>query len=187
MLRKIFSFLLLPLVMLADHPAASGGKAGMVIVCNPVKDVKNQLWDHVFRRYNTPDFAAHELAGHLKQMTGASFKIMNESEWDGKTPAFLIGQTDFARKNGIDFSKFDKEEWLYRSIGGNLVIGGGCNWGDEQAVYRFLEGELGCHWLSYDSTYIPRVPELTIRNLDRRGKPSFSTRSIYIPPTGEKG
>ncbi|MBQ6599677.1 MAG: DUF4838 domain-containing protein [Lentisphaeria bacterium] len=184
--RKIFLPLFLPLLLLADHPAASGGKARMAIVYRPVKDVKAGLYDHVFKRYNTPDLAASELAGHLRKMTGADFKILKESEWDGRTPAFLIGQTDFARRSGIDFSKFGKEEWLYRSIGKNLVIGGGFNWGDELAVYKFLEEELGCHWLSYDSTFIPKVPELTVREVNRRGKPSFSSREIYIPPWGQK-
>lgn len=183
---KMLSLLLVPFMLWADHSAASGGKSGMVIVYRPVKDAADQLWDHVFKRRNTPDHAAKELASHLQEMTGAAFKILQESEWDGKTPAFLVGQTDFARKNGIDFSRFDKEEWLYRSMGRNIVVGGGFNWGDELAVYKFLEEELGCHWLSYESAYIPRVPELTIRKVDRRGKPSFSARCIYIPPASQK-
>lgn len=184
--KKMFLPLLMPLLLLADHPVASGGKARMTIVYHPVTDVRAGFRDHVFKRYNTPELAASELADHLRQMTGAEFKILKESEWDGKTPAFLIGQTDFARKNGIDFSQLEKEEWLYRSIGKNLVIGGGFNWGDELAVYKFLEEELGCHWLSYDSTHIPRVPELTLPEQNRRGKPSFSSRIIYIPPWGQK-
>ena len=169
-----------------NHPAAKDGKAQMVIVCKKCENPKSQRWDHVFERRNTPDFAAKELAEHLQKITGAVFKITEESLWDKKTPAFFVGDTAFARKNGIDPSKLDREEWLYKSIGKNIVIAGGFNWGNDIAVYKFLENELGCLWLSYENTIVPENRNLTIPVLDKRGKPSFTTRVLYIPPTGQK-
>ena len=169
-----------------NHPAAKDGKAQMVIVCKKCENPKSQRWDHVFERRNTPDFAAKELAEHLQKITGAVFKITEESLWDKKTPAFFVGDTAFARKNGIDPSKLDREEWLYKSIGRNIVICGGFNWGNDIAVYKFLENELGCLWLSYENTIVPKNRNLTIPVLDKRGKPSFTTRVLYIPPTGQK-
>ncbi|MBO7148055.1 MAG: DUF4838 domain-containing protein [Lentisphaeria bacterium] len=173
-------------VLPAAHPAAKNGKAEMLVVYKKTANPKNECHDHVYKRYNTTDLTARELASHLQKITGAEFSIVEETAWDQKQPAFLIGQTDFAKKNGLDFSKFDKEEWLYKSIGKNIVIGGGFNWGNDLALYKFLQEELGCLWLSYECTYIPQKKDLTIPELDRRGTPSFINRVIYIPPAGQK-
>ena len=169
-----------------NHPAAGDGKALMVVVYKKCGDPQAQLRDHVFARRNTPDFAAKELAEHLQKITGAVFKVTEESLWDKKTPAFFVGDTGFALENGIETSKLDREEWLYKSVGKNIVIAGGINWGNDIAVYKFLENELGCLWLSYENTYVPQKRDLVIPELSKRGKPSYMTRILYIPPTGQK-
>ena len=119
LLSVLSAFALLPLW--GDHIVAQNGKAQMLVVYKKCKNPKDQLWDHVFRRHNTPDFPAKELAQHLNKITGANFKVVEEALWDKSTPAFLVGNTDFARKNKIDTSKFDREEWLYKSIGKNII------------------------------------------------------------------
>ena len=170
----------------AAHQVAENGKAKMAIVYKKCENPKNQAWDPVFQRHNTPDFAARELAEHLQKITGAKFEVVEESRWKNILPAFFIGDTDFAKKNKIDISTLDKEEWLYKSIGKNFVIAGGFNWGNDIAVYKFLENELGCLWLSYENTYTPENKNLNIPSLSKRGKPSFSGRSIYVAPSGQK-
>ena len=73
---------------------------------------------------NTERKAAEELAEHFSKMTGGSIAIGKEGEpFDG--PAIYVGDTAFARKQGIDFSSFGKEEWLIRSSGKDLIVGGG--------------------------------------------------------------
>ena len=172
--------------LFAAHPVADNGKAKMAIVYKKCADPKVQAWDHVFRRRNTSDFAAKELAEHLQKITGAKFQVLEESKWNKKQPAFFIGETDFAKQNKIDLSTLDREEWLYKSVGRNFVIAGGYNWGNDIAVYKFLENELGCLWLSYENTYTPRKKKLTLPEISKRGKPTFNTRVLYIPPTGQK-
>ena len=170
----------------ADHQVSQKDKAQMVIVYKKTANPKDQRWDHVFRRKNTADFAAKELAEHLQKITGAKFQVLEESKWNKNTPAFLIGDTAFARQNGIDVSKFKQEQWLYKSIGKNIVIAGGFNWGNDIAVYKFLEKELGCLWLSYECSVIPEKKDLRLGTLNCGGEPSFVTRLLYIPPTGQK-
>ncbi len=162
-----------------QHPAATDGKSGMVIVCNSSGDAPALRYDNVYKTKNTSAFAAKYLAGFLKRITGADFRIMEETQWDGKTPAFLVGNTAFARKNGIDFSTFKSEEWLYKSVGGNLILGGGENFGQLIAICKLLENELGCRYLAFDEQYFPKKNSLELPKLDRRGEPSFTNRSIY--------
>ena len=47
--------------------------------------------------------AAGELQQYLQQITGRRFPVIEEEKFDGKLPAFYVGHTRFARKNGIDF------------------------------------------------------------------------------------
>jgi len=131
-------------------------------------------------------FPAEELRDHLEKVTGAKFKIIGEQDFDGKGAAFYVGRTEFARKNGVDFSNFAAEEWMYRTIGNNVVIGGGCWYGSEIAVYEFLENELGCHWFTFESEYIPSKPDLKIGKLDKRGAPAFLGRAILLPHWGQE-
>lgn len=187
-MRKLCLFLSLVLMAAVEaaHTVASGGKALMQIVYEPCARVEVQRYDHVFKRKNTPDVAAGELAEFLKKMTGAEFLVLKEADWDDETPAFLIGDTAFARKNGIDVPGFKSEEWLYRTCGKNIVIAGGEDWGNNLAVAKFAEDVLHCRWLAWDALIIPEMSELVIDEVSRRGEPDFRQRAIYIPPTGQK-
>ena len=188
-MKKLFLTLVLLAVsgiLCANHKIAANGKAEMQIVYKQNQNPAHERYDHVFKRRNTSDFAAKELAKHLKQITGADFKVVEESFYDKSQPAFFIGETDFALKNKISTSGLGQEKWLYKSIGRNIVIAGGFNWGNDIAVYKFLENELNCLWLSYECSYIPARKNLTLPKLDKKGEPSFVNRIIYIPPTAQK-
>ena len=149
----------------------------MQIVYKQNQNPAHERYDHVFKRRNTSDFAAKELAKHLKQITGADFKVVEESFYDKSQPAFFIGETDFALKNKISTSGLGQEKWLYKSIGRNIVIAGGFNWGNDIAVYKFLENELNCLWLSYECSYFPVRKTLTLPKLDIKVNPLLSTVS----------
>ncbi|MBO4632199.1 MAG: hypothetical protein J5858_09775 [Lentisphaeria bacterium] len=130
--------------------------------------------------------AASELKVYLGSVTGRNLPVIEEKKFDGKCPAFYVGQTAFARKNGVDFSKFAPEEWCYRSIGKNVVLGGHRINGNEFAVWHFLENELGIRWFTFESTYIPKRKELSFGTLNRRGKPAFLERHLWAAPYRQK-
>lgn len=123
--------------------------------------------------------AAGELQQYLQQITGRRFPVIEEEKFDRKLPAFYVGHTRFARKNGIDFTSFAPEEYLYRSAGKNLILGGHRFNGNDYAVWKFLENELGVRWYTFESTFVPRRKTLAFGKLNRRGKPAFSERDIY--------
>ena len=54
----------------AAHQVAENGKAKMAIVYKKCENPKNQAWDPVFQRHNTPDFAARELAELKREWKG---------------------------------------------------------------------------------------------------------------------
>ena len=123
--------------------------------------------------------AAEELAGYLKKITGADFSIQKESEFKGDVPAIYVGQTEYARKNGVDFARLGDEEWIVRSDKNNIIISGGRSHGTLYGVYHFLEDDLGIRWWTPQSELVPRTLSLTIGKLDRRGKPVFAYRELY--------
>ena len=128
---------------------------------------------------NTERKAAEELAEHFSKMTGGSIAIGKEGEpFDG--PAIYVGDTAFARKQGIDFSSFGTEEWLIRSSGKDLIVGGGKPRGTVYGVLELLEREYGVLWLDERMTRIPKRDKITWReNLNLRGKPAFEVRGLY--------
>lgn len=123
--------------------------------------------------------AASELAEHLKLSSGLDFPLKEEKSVTG--PAIYVGQTEFATAHGISFKNYDKEEWLIKSVGPDLVIGGGRPRGTLYGVYEFLENELGVMWLDENYTYVPKNSTLSIpANLNKNGKPAFAIRGIYV-------
>lgn len=124
--------------------------------------------------------AAEELKEHLDKITGADFKIINEKEASAvKGPAFYIGKTKFAVSRGIDFKGFANQEWYIKTIGNDIVIGGGKTRGSLYGVYDLLENKFGCRWYAYDTTVIPKQKILTLSDLEIRNKPAFDSREFF--------
>ena len=124
-------------------------------------------------------FAMKELVEHLNKVTGADFQMREEKSKESAKNAIYLGRTEFAKRNGVDFTTFGEEEWLLKSVKGNLIIGGGKARGTLYGVYDFLENAVGCHWLAFDCTVIPKISTLRIPELNRRRKPALAARDIY--------
>lgn len=123
--------------------------------------------------------AASELAAHLKLFAGIVIPLKEEKSENG--PAIYVGQTEFARAHGISFKNYGSEEWLIKSVGSDIIIGGGRPRGTLYGVFEFLEKEVGIMWMDENYTYIPRSSSLSIpENLDKHGKPMFSMRGVYV-------
>ena len=124
------------------------------------------------------EFGANELATYLKRVTGATFRVVPESDPD-KSPAIYVGNTTFAARQGIDVSGFGPEEWLIRTVGNDVILVGGTPPGVLYAIYEFLERQVGCRWLDEDTEVVPKHTVLRIPQLDVRRKPAFWCRDIY--------
>lgn len=95
-----------------------------------------------------------------------------------------VGETAFAVSNGLSCAQFKDEEWVIRSIGGDLVLNGKGR-GLTFAMVHFLDDECGIRWWSEYEEFVP-TGDLALGPLDRRGRPAFARRHIGTTPKGRK-
>ncbi|MBR2509021.1 MAG: DUF4838 domain-containing protein [Lentisphaeria bacterium] len=119
-----------------------------------------------------------ELKTYLEKMSGAKFSVCGENNIPAGKNVIYVGNTAFARKNGIDFEKYAPEAWSYQTFGKNIVIGGHPHHGNLYAVSNFLEREFGCHWFYFDGEEIPQYKELILKTASRKGQPSWLSRQL---------
>lgn len=123
--------------------------------------------------------AAKELQYHLGKVLNKTIPSAVEGRSAGGRKIYL-GNTRYARKNGIDFSKYQMEESLIRSYGKDIVIGGGRPRGTLYGAYEFLERFAGIVWLDPFTTTIPRKKTLDLpEKINLRFAPSFRFRGVY--------
>ncbi len=96
-------------------------------------------------------YAVEELVWHVREATGVTLKVMPESEAPAKVHTRIyIGQTEAARRNGIEPERLRREAYTMRSIGNDLFIVGRDDNGDPLrqdnpnvgtlfGVYEFIE------------------------------------------------
>ncbi len=158
-------FLLLPQVVQA-FDITSNGVANLDIVTgnNPTPAEKT---------------AAAELATYLEKATDTKFTICEEKTRNCEKPAIYLGNTEFAKKQGLNLKEFGPEEWTIKTIGDNLVLAGGRPRGTIYAVYHFLEDIVGIHWWNPFEETVPEKTSLAIPAINRREKPTFRYRDIY--------
>ncbi len=121
--------------------------------------------------------AANELQYFLNKIGENKYNIVPEKLADAKNIIYL-GQTKFAKINGINFDSLEKEEWVLKTIGNKLVVSGGRPVGTLYGVFALLE-KLGCYFLTLDQNVIPKIKHLKIPLLNERRKPFFTGRNIY--------
>ena len=124
--------------------------------------------------------AASELTQYLNRITGASFPVRSENTVTPGQKAVYVGQTAYAKKNGIDFRQLDQEEWIIRSMpDSNLILTGGKLRGILYAVYDYLERQCGVLWLDETAEAVPSNPMLEVGEWNLQRKPYFGNRWIF--------
>lgn len=112
--------------------------------------------------------AAADTAEYIKKVAGLELKIVPEAE--AGRPAIIV------KKN----PQLPDEAWDVRRVPEGLLISGGVPNGMLYACGEFLEHGLGCRFLAFDVTFIPKKEKLILPDdFKRSGKPFFAGRSIY--------
>jgi len=124
--------------------------------------------------------AAAELAAYLGKVSGAVFSTVDEAKVPAGSPCVFVGDTQFARNNGIEAAEMGPEQWVMRTVEDNLVLAGGRPRGTLYAVYRFLEDVVGVHWWHPFEESVPEMKSLSVDRLDAKGAPVFRYRDIYM-------
>ncbi len=124
--------------------------------------------------------AVAELALHLDQIIGASFKIQTNPA-SIPNSAIIVGQGALASNlfPEIDLSSLGPEEFVLRSKGQYLLLAGGRPRGTLYAVYHFLQEQCGVRWWAPWATNIPHQATLRIPELNVRRQPTFEYREPY--------
>ena len=129
--------------------------------------------------------AAKELKSYLEKST-SSLTVGKKDFFTGaKEAVFHVGDTAFARKNGIDSSKMESEAWIIKSFDNNIVITGGGSRGVLYGVWNFLENRIGVRWWNDFEEYVPVKADRHFESLNDNDKPHFLMREVYtglVPP-----
>ena len=162
-MKKLLLLALLPGLLLSSAPIriSKASPIEIVIPENPAPDVKN---------------GAAELKDYFLKITGADCAIVTEGA--EKTPAIYVGPTTFAKKSVKNYTTLQREEWVIKTTGANLILCGGEPRGTIYAVYEFLES-IGVVWADVLTEYWPTMNEIVVADRDVREKPAFMSRVIY--------
>ena len=127
------------------------------------------------------DYAARELAGYLKQITGAELSVVGPDDLVGGAPSIFIGLSTPAleRRGPNPLAGLEEEGHVARSIGPDIFLYGKSPRGNLYAVMEFLENSLGWRWYSvFDRPALPSRPTVSLEPFDRNQGFSFKYREI---------
>lgn len=165
-----------PLFLAASHFALPAAAQSPALTFNTRSKVSIVIPQQALLPEKT---AARDLDEYLTKITGGEFTVVPES---AKLPAsaIYVGNTAFARKAGIAVSGLAFEEWRIKSQRNALILAGGGTRGTLYAAYRFLEDSAGVRWWSPWEESVPSRRALSVPFIDKRGKPVFGYRDIYM-------
>ena len=125
------------------------------------------------------NFAADELALHLRKITASDVKTVCEKDYKNSRPVIFLGNTT-AGKNAAKNLK-SPEEWRILSLDSDsLVLTGSDPKGMLHSIYEFLEKFAGVRWFDEFNFSIPENKNFKLpSNADITGKPYFRVRHIY--------
>ena len=127
--------------------------------------------------------AAVELADTLRQVTGATFPIV---EAGAKLPkhAILVGPGPLAGKRfpEVPLGELGLEEIVIKTKGNHLLLAGGRPRGTLYAVNQFLQDIAGVRWWTPWATQMLRRPTLKFGRPDVRYQPVFESRDPFWFP-----
>ncbi len=137
------------------------------------------------------EFAAEELAKYLGKVLGMELPVVPLKT--GSLPALIVGDRQLAAANGIDPETMDRDAFVIRSIGTDILLFGKddprkhprkveyASCGSLLAVYDFLERFAGVRFYFPAELGIitPRLSEWTLPKIDIIERPDMLYRKTY--------
>jgi len=116
--------------------------------------------------------AAAELSHYILQSSGANIPVTTEETHNPDQNALYVGFEPTITLTPHTIAYFLEGEDLYISGGNSLST--------LYAVYRFLEQEMGCMWLSPDAEVVPKTKHLRIKTgTSFTYTPEIETRTVH--------
>ncbi len=151
-------------------------------------------------------YAVEELVTHVQKATGQRLPVAVETAVPiGYESRLFMGETDAARKQGIEPDKLEVEDYILRTVGNDLYVLGKelrseqyhgtrprysepwnplstecVHSGTLVGVYDLLENSLGVRWLWPGDlgTYVPRQHTVALPYLNKTAKPRLLYRNL---------
>jgi len=118
-------------------------------------------------------WSGQELSSYLKQISGAELNVVSVDKRDDQKNAIIIG-VGSKSKVATPFTIG------YHTEGADLHIYGGSSLSTLYAVYRFLEKEMACMWLSPDTEKIPELKTINLKQgISYSHIPKIETRTVH--------
>lgn len=124
-------------------------------------------------------YAAAELQYWLKEISGATFPIVNDIQ-SQKEKKIIVGfHSKYMRFNNIQRPNDKDQGFIYDNNGDDIYIVGGREIGTLYGVYSFLEKELSCRWYTKDVSVAPKRKKWSFTDLYDKETPAFESRNVY--------
>ncbi|WP_257656988.1 DUF4838 domain-containing protein [Parapedobacter lycopersici] len=128
--------------------------------------------------------AAERLQHYLSEISGAAIQVVEESGFQG-THAIYLGQTDYAKTQGVNADQLADGGYSYKPVGNHIIIAGGAKKGLLYGVYDLLEA-VGFRMYSPDYTYMPKDDAAAFPGAERVVAPKVTYRTTSYSRMGDQ-
>ncbi len=136
-------------------------------------------------------FAARELQTYLKKISGAEIFIGTDTN-ENHVCKIFVGTCENSDQLALNKEDLEREGFIIRTVGNDLVLMGKDDIGTQFAVYTFLERYLGIRWFwpGELGEVVPQEQNIVLREIDIAEKPDFKWRdrgpggALWGAPTG---
>lgn len=123
--------------------------------------------------------AALELQKYIGQISGCKLELTNQKTEDAHQIFIGFKEAPQSLLKDLDTAAFGKEEFVIRSDGKSMLIGGGQSRGTMYGVITYLSDHLGCRWYTREVTKISSLPTIKLSKMDERQKPAMEYRMTW--------
>ncbi len=179
--------------------ATAAGAQELTIVADGASDYQIVLGDGASR---SAQLAAEELQSWLAASTGVTLPIVAQA--DAAAKHLYVGAAAVPAEWGVDLGEVADEGFVVKTVGEDIAFAGVDDGihpeeipgtakptlcGTMNAVYDFLETQVGVRWYWHDDlgTIVPEHPTLSVPPLNYSQEPEFIYRALPYGPTGEDG
>lgn len=111
------------------------------------------------------------LADYLFKISGAKIPLVGKSSQGAEKSKIYVGTLG----GGV----LGENELNLRTEDNNIYISGGSDSATKNAVYEFLEKQLGCRWYAPEAEEIPKKDVLIVEPVDYSFTPEIITRTVH--------
>lgn len=128
-------------------------------------------------------FAAQELADHVRLATGAELPVVEEGSRTEGSPIY-VGDTAAGRRraDGPEWEALPADSFEVHIAANGVILHGRNPLAHLYAVYDFLEQEAGVRWLTpaANGTVVARRETLAVQEATRIGRPASRLRMFFV-------